>query len=131
MCLYRLQGTQCQNTLRWISYAASPRHLRITPWSYSVQYIGPEEWLLADAGIKTETAKVESVKNFPVPHNIKKVQMFLGLAATYQGLPQSTYRLPGSIQRKTVHFKPYEGFFFFLGTTAIRTFLQLQDTQDS
>lgn len=34
-------------------------------------------------GVRTETAKVEAVRNFPVPTTLKEVQRFLGLAGWY------------------------------------------------
>lgn len=39
--------------------------------------------MIYEEGIKTEGTKVEAVKNFPTPRNLKEVQCFLGLAGWY------------------------------------------------
>lgn len=39
--------------------------------------------MISEEGIKTEGTKVEAVKNFPTPRNLKEVQRFLGLAGWY------------------------------------------------
>ena len=39
--------------------------------------------VVAPEGISMSTAKVESVKNWPVPRNVKDVQAFLGFANFY------------------------------------------------
>ncbi|GAA6084432.1 protein turtle homolog B-like [Tachysurus ichikawai] len=39
--------------------------------------------VISEEGIKTEETKVEAMKNFPIPRNLKEVQRFLGLAGWY------------------------------------------------
>lgn len=39
--------------------------------------------VISEEGIKTEDSKVEAVRNFPTPKNVKDVERFLGLAGWY------------------------------------------------
>ncbi|KAK9981899.1 hypothetical protein ABG768_001422 [Culter alburnus] len=46
----------------------------------SITFLGH---VVSAEGVRTETAKVEAVQNFPVPTTLKEVQRFLGLAGWY------------------------------------------------
>lgn len=46
-----------------------------------VNYLG---YIIGNGGIKTDPEKVESIKNWPTPKNIKQVRGFLGLAGWYR-----------------------------------------------
>ncbi len=39
--------------------------------------------VISEEGIKTENSKVDAVRNFPSPKNVKEVERFLGLAGWY------------------------------------------------
>ena len=46
-----------------------------------IEFLG---YHLSPEGILMSTAKVESVKNWPVPQNVKDIQAFLGFAKFYR-----------------------------------------------
>jgi len=40
--------------------------------------------VISDEGIKPDKKKVEAVRNFPVPKNVKQIKSFLGLSGYYR-----------------------------------------------
>jgi len=46
-----------------------------------IEFLG---YCISREGISMSTAKVESVKNWPVPRNVKDIQAFLGFANFYR-----------------------------------------------
>ena len=46
-----------------------------------IQFLG---FIVSKEGIKTEDSKIEKIKNFPIPRNLKELRGFLGLAGYYR-----------------------------------------------
>lgn len=63
--------------------------------------------VISEEGIKTEVGKVEAVRNFPTPKNVKDVQRFLGLLGWYHRFIASfsEWLHPFMPSRRRIHFR--------------------------
>ena len=69
-----------------------------------VAYLG---YVISSFGISVDTSKVEAVKSFPVPKNLKQLRSFVGLASYYCRFIQGFSRIASSLFMLTKKDVPY------------------------
>ena len=69
-----------------------------------VEYLGH---VVSEAGLATDL-KVEAVRNFPVPHHLKSLRSFLGLAAYYRRFVPCFSKIAAPMYALTKKDAPFE-----------------------
>ena len=70
-----------------------------------IEFLG---YHISPKGISMSTAKVESVKNWPVPRNVKDIQAFLGFANFYRGFIEGFSKICKPLRDLTQKDKMFE-----------------------
>ena len=96
---------------------------KCTFFTHKVEYLG---FIIFQEGVSTNPAKVEAVKNWPSPRNVRKVRGFLGLIGWYRIFIQSYARIASPI---IATLKKAKGFVW--NPSAEDAFLILKETLSS
>ena len=75
-------------------------------FSQEVQFLGHR---VLSEGVATCEDKVKAVKEWPVPHNIKELKSFLGLASYYRRFIKSFSTITEPLNKLTKKKRPFSG----------------------